>query len=375
MIASAGPALAEHPFAALLAAAFSGVPYKVFAAAAAGAGISAPVFVVMTIGARTPRFLAVVAATVVIDRLAANWLDLRTRSLILAAVWIAFYAPRTAAVLLLVALATTDAPMSETAEKTIRKRWPVCFRSRSRRSNSSLPTWATAELADLNSLVSRLSRVWNARLDMRERAELYDLAARVTRVASEPDDLRLSALQHLRNRLGSSCRPRGRRARRSVLASATDARCGGRHEHHRPHGLGFSDFDRALRFYEKALAPLGITVVMKLDPAETGGYEGAGLGRDGKPSFWIAPGGKTAPHTHVAFVADSRAAVDAFYEAALAAGGTDNGPPGIRAALPPELLRRLRARSRRPQHRGRLPQAGIGGPAPAALGEPSRQCV
>ena len=46
----------------------------------------------MTIGARTPRFLAVAAAAALIDRLAANWLDLRTRSLILAAVWIVFYA-------------------------------------------------------------------------------------------------------------------------------------------------------------------------------------------------------------------------------------------------------------------------------------------
>ena len=101
-------------------------------------------------------------------------------------------------------------------------------------------------------------------------------------------------------------------------------------------GFGFSDYARALRFYEQALAPLRITVVMKLDPAKTGGYEGAGLGRDGKPSFWIAPGGKTAPHTHVAFVADSRAAVDAFYKAAIAAGGTDNGPPGIRAHYHPD---------------------------------------
>lgn len=100
-------------------------------------------------------------------------------------------------------------------------------------------------------------------------------------------------------------------------------------------GLEVSDFARALAFYGRALAPLGISVVMQLDPNETGGYEGAGLGRDGKPSFWISPGGKTAPRLHVAFVADDRAAVDAFHAAAIAAGGVDNGPPGIRAHYHP----------------------------------------
>jgi catechol 2,3-dioxygenase-like lactoylglutathione lyase family enzyme len=100
-------------------------------------------------------------------------------------------------------------------------------------------------------------------------------------------------------------------------------------------GLSVSDYRRALGFYEAALAPLGISIVMRLAPEETGGYEGAGLGRGGKPSFWLAPGGGTAPPVHVAFVADDRAAVDAFHAAALAAGGTDNGQPGIRAHYHP----------------------------------------
>ena len=52
----------------------------------------------------------------------------------------------------------------------------------------------------------------------------------------------------------------------------------------------------------------------------------------------------------------TNAAVDAFHEAAIDAGYTDNGAPGERADLPPRLLRRLRARPRRPQHRGRQPQ-------------------
>ncbi len=101
-------------------------------------------------------------------------------------------------------------------------------------------------------------------------------------------------------------------------------------------GLQVSDYARALRFYSQALAPLGITVVMRVGKEETGGYEGAGLGRNGKPSFWISGGGLTAPRIHLAFVADNRPAVDRFFEAALAAGGVDNGAPGIRAHYHPD---------------------------------------
>ena len=100
-------------------------------------------------------------------------------------------------------------------------------------------------------------------------------------------------------------------------------------------GLQVGDYQRALRFYRSALAPLGISIVMQVTKEQTGSYEGCGLGRDRKPSFWLQGGGKTVPHMHVAFVADSRAAVDAFYEAALAAGGRDNGPPGVRAHYHP----------------------------------------
>ena len=100
-------------------------------------------------------------------------------------------------------------------------------------------------------------------------------------------------------------------------------------------GLQVSDYDRALTFYEQALAPLGISLVMQVRAEESGGYQGSGFGRDGKPSLWLEGGARTAPHIHVAFVADTRAEVDAFYQAALAAGGRDNGPPGIRAQYHP----------------------------------------
>lgn len=100
-------------------------------------------------------------------------------------------------------------------------------------------------------------------------------------------------------------------------------------------GLQFGDYQRALRFYRQALAPLGISVVMQVTREETGSYEGAGFGRDGKPCFWIGAGERTAPGVHVAFLAANRAAVDRFFEAALAAGGVDNGAPGVRAHYHP----------------------------------------
>lgn len=100
-------------------------------------------------------------------------------------------------------------------------------------------------------------------------------------------------------------------------------------------GLQVGNFERAIRFYRSALAPLGLSVVMQVGKEESGGYEGAGFGRDGKPSFWLEAGKTTAPRLHVAFVAESRAAVDRFFEAALAAGGVDNGAPGVRAHYHP----------------------------------------
>jgi catechol 2,3-dioxygenase-like lactoylglutathione lyase family enzyme len=95
-------------------------------------------------------------------------------------------------------------------------------------------------------------------------------------------------------------------------------------------GLSVSDYERAKAFYAAAFAPLRIGVVMEVGPELTGGHPACGLGADGKPFFWISAEGQTAPHTHVAIRAESRAQVDAFYQAALAAGGTDNGAPGVR---------------------------------------------
>ncbi|MCW5772147.1 MAG: VOC family protein [Rhodospirillaceae bacterium] len=99
-------------------------------------------------------------------------------------------------------------------------------------------------------------------------------------------------------------------------------------------GLAVGDFARSKAFYAKALAPLGYTVMMEFTAAQAGGQPAAGLGGT-RPDFWIAGGGPITPHTHIAFAVKNRALVDAFYKAALAAGGRDNGAPGIRAHYHP----------------------------------------
>ena len=94
-------------------------------------------------------------------------------------------------------------------------------------------------------------------------------------------------------------------------------------------GIGVTDYGRARGFYDRALAPLGIALVMEVTAEQTGGHAAAGYGSQGKPYFWIG-GGEAVARAHVAFAAKSRALVDAFYKAATAAGGKDNGGPGLR---------------------------------------------
>ena len=96
------------------------------------------------------------------------------------------------------------------------------------------------------------------------------------------------------------------------------------------------DFQKSKAFYEQALAPIGYGLILEL-PANVnpGGVDAAGFGEKGKPEFWIGTGDPGSPPAHVAFVVDTRERVDAFYKAALAAGGTDNGAPGIRAIYHP----------------------------------------
>jgi catechol 2,3-dioxygenase-like lactoylglutathione lyase family enzyme len=90
-------------------------------------------------------------------------------------------------------------------------------------------------------------------------------------------------------------------------------------------GFGASDYDASMKFFKAALAPLGYTVVMEGPPGA-----GAALGTGGKVILWISPSPQKPAHLHIALRADTRAEVDAFYRAALAAGGQDNGAPGLR---------------------------------------------
>jgi catechol 2,3-dioxygenase-like lactoylglutathione lyase family enzyme len=96
-------------------------------------------------------------------------------------------------------------------------------------------------------------------------------------------------------------------------------------------GIAVADAGRSRAFYEQALAPLGIGLIMSVTPEQTeSGGTAHGFGSDGKPYFWFGDNEAVGEGTHVAFAAGTRADVDAFYAAALAAGGRDNGAPGLR---------------------------------------------
>ncbi|OSQ44523.1 VOC family protein [Thalassospira sp. MCCC 1A01428] len=98
-------------------------------------------------------------------------------------------------------------------------------------------------------------------------------------------------------------------------------------------GIRVNDYAKARGFYLSVLAPLDISIVMEVTAEQTGNYPHTGFGNNGKPFFWISGGEMKTPNTHgahIAFAAPSRAAVDAFYHAAIAAGATDNGAPGLR---------------------------------------------
>ena len=93
-------------------------------------------------------------------------------------------------------------------------------------------------------------------------------------------------------------------------------------------GLAVGDYPQSKAFFTQALAPLGIALVVEVE-----GW--AGFGRGGKPEFWFGTHAQAQNPMHVAFAAESRAQVNAFYEAALEAGAKDNGPPGIREIYHP----------------------------------------
>lgn len=92
--------------------------------------------------------------------------------------------------------------------------------------------------------------------------------------------------------------------------------------------LNVADAEASKEFFTTALAPLGIEVL-----SDHPGF--CGMGREGMAFFWLAQREPVSQGTHVAFSAIDRSTVDAFFEEAIAAGGSDNGPPGIRDAYHP----------------------------------------
>ena len=88
-------------------------------------------------------------------------------------------------------------------------------------------------------------------------------------------------------------------------------------------GLGVTSLAESKAFFLKALQPLGVAVAME-------GPYGVGMGQNGKPAFWLSETKEHPAHLHIAFTAENRRQVDEFYKAALAAGGKDNGAPGLR---------------------------------------------
>ncbi len=95
-------------------------------------------------------------------------------------------------------------------------------------------------------------------------------------------------------------------------------------------GVAVSNHQQSKKFYSETLAAIGYELTVEFPASVTGSEDVAGFGEGGKPDFWVVSGTPNKPPVHVAFRVTSRAAVDAFYKAALAAGGRDNGQPGLR---------------------------------------------
>jgi catechol 2,3-dioxygenase-like lactoylglutathione lyase family enzyme len=95
-------------------------------------------------------------------------------------------------------------------------------------------------------------------------------------------------------------------------------------------GFPVANYKKSKAFYSKVLTPLGFVMVMEVSSDKPGGKSHCGFGTEGRPRFWISEGTADKGNMHIAFKAKSRKAVEEFYEAALKAGGKDNGAPGLR---------------------------------------------
>ena len=100
--------------------------------------------------------------------------------------------------------------------------------------------------------------------------------------------------------------------------------------------LRVRDYEKSKAFYSAALAPLGYEVLMEFDVPGVGKF--CGLGVKPKPDFWLATHEAAHPAPtgqHIAFVAKTRAEIEAFHKAAIAAGAKDDGKPGPRTEYHP----------------------------------------
>ena len=94
-------------------------------------------------------------------------------------------------------------------------------------------------------------------------------------------------------------------------------------------GISVRNVGKSREFYVRALAPLGVELI-----TEVQGW--VGFGKNGKPEFWFGEHQDTQSPMHLAFVASNREEVRQFYQAAIEAGGQDNGPPGVREIYHPD---------------------------------------
>ena len=101
-------------------------------------------------------------------------------------------------------------------------------------------------------------------------------------------------------------------------------------------GIIVRDYSLSRDFYLSTLGAIGYELMNEIPASVTGHTDVAGFGEAGKPDFWISKGSPNKPPTHIAFRVTSRALVDAFYHAAIKAGGQDNGPPGLRPHYHPD---------------------------------------
>ena len=110
-------------------------------------------------------------------------------------------------------------------------------------------------------------------------------------------------------------------------------------------GFAVSNMERSKAFYVEALKPLGIGVVMEVTAEQTGADAHAGFGKDNKAFFWIGGGAKPKGGTHVAFTAPTRAECRFLLPRGFGRRRTGQWAAGVKASLPPGLLRRVRPRS------------------------------